>query len=175
MTGFLGRLFRRAPEAGEPLGYADARALASHPDDAVRWQRLPDQLRAMVRSGAWDENRGLYLEGPARYSDSYSQHTQCAAIAAGVATPAQMQRIGEQLVSDPTLLSAHFMQRYYVARALEQIGLYGAFHRKLLQPWRVLGAPSADLDHVYSSPQERLQVTEVDELADDVGVPGVPR
>lgn len=104
--------------------------------DADRWRALPDQLRTAVRQLAWDDERGLFLEGPDRSDDRISQHTQCAAIVSGAATEEQRVRIFSRLFSDADLLPAGHMQSFYVARALEATDHYGEFHRKLLHPWR---------------------------------------
>ena len=104
--------------------------------DADRWRALPDYLRTAVQREAWDEQRGLFLEGPDRVDDRPSQHTQSAAIVSGAATEEQRVRIFSRLLSDPDLLPARHMQSFYVARALEETDHYAEFHRKLLQPWR---------------------------------------
>lgn len=112
-------------EAGEPL-------------DAVRWRDLPDTLRQTVRSTAWSESEGLYLEGPGRTGDTLSQHAQCLSILSDTATPEQTERILERLTSDPSLIQMHLMQSYYLGRTLEKAGTYQAFHEHVLEPWRAM-------------------------------------
>jgi alpha-L-rhamnosidase len=111
---------------------------AGSADDAIRWDRLVAGLTPKVREGAWSEPEGLFLEGPARTGDRLSQHSQVLAILAGVATEAQIARIRTRLVDDPALISMKLMQSYYLARALEQIGAYGAFHTSVLAPWHAM-------------------------------------
>jgi hypothetical protein len=95
---------------------------AGDPTDAIRWEPLPERLRQAVRSTAWSEQEGLYLEGPGRTQDRCSQHAQCLAILSDTATPEQSRR----------------MQSYYLARALEKAGGYAAFHDHVLERWRVM-------------------------------------
>jgi hypothetical protein len=109
---------------------------AGDPGDADRWRPVADRLRRGVRERAWSEEEGLFLEGPGRIGDGFSQHSQVLAILADVATPAQSRRILERLTSDPTLHRMKFMQSYYLARALEKAGGYEAFDTHVLALWR---------------------------------------
>jgi alpha-L-rhamnosidase len=128
---YLTCLYILALEAGIRLHHA-----VGEPSDAVRWEPLPERLRAAVRATAWSEAEGLYLEGPGRLQDGFSQHAQCLAILSGTATPAQARRILKRLSTDPALRPMHLMQSFYLARALEAAGGYGAFHDHVLERWR---------------------------------------
>ncbi|TVR49183.1 MAG: hypothetical protein EA425_12915 [Puniceicoccaceae bacterium] len=108
---------------------------AGEASDADRWAPLAERLRLGLRQSAWSEQEGLFLEGPGR-SDPLSQHTQCIAILADIATPEQTARILGRLTSDPSLLQMKFMQSFYLARALEKAGAYGPFWDHLLDRWR---------------------------------------
>lgn len=112
-------------EAGEPL-------------DALRWRDLPETLRRTVRSTAWSEEEGLYLEGPGRTDDRLSQHAQCLAILSDTATPDQTARILRRLISDESLIPMHLMQSYYLGQTLEKAGAYGGFHQHVLERWRAM-------------------------------------
>jgi hypothetical protein len=109
---------------------------AGEPADAVRWQPLAERVRTAVRDLAWSEEEGLFLEGPGRWDDPLSQHSQVMAILAGAATPVQTRRILTRLTTDETLIRMTFTQSFYLARALEMAGGYGAFASHLLEPWR---------------------------------------
>ena len=106
------------------------------PLDADRWRILAEDLRHAVREQAWSEREGLYLEGPGREFDTFSQHVQAMAILSGTATAAQMQRIMERLTADPGLHRMKFMQSFYLARALQAAGGYAAFGDHVLALWR---------------------------------------
>jgi hypothetical protein len=104
--------------------------------DAERWQQLSDELRRAIRVQAWSEQEGLFLEGPGRTYDRLSQHSQVMAILSGAASVEQTERILKRLTGDPALQRMQFMQRFYLARALEVAGGYGAFDAHVLSPWR---------------------------------------
>ena len=104
--------------------------------DGERWQKLAERLGPEIRRRTWDEAAGLFVEGVEHREPPFSQHSQAAAINAGVATPAQAQRILERLCRDDGLIRASSMQSYYLSRALEQAGGYGQWHTFVLSHWR---------------------------------------
>ena len=105
------------------------------PEDADRWRPWPERLRAAVQR-SWCEQTGVFLEGPDRFGDAPSQHTQCAAINAGVPAPRQRQRLGAALRGAVPLLRPGLMQRFPLARALARLGSYDLMHSQVLDPWR---------------------------------------
>lgn len=109
---------------------------AGEPGDAVRWINLADRIAAAVRREGWDDAAGLYREQAGDSAGPYSQHAQAAVINAGIATPAQIDRIVSRLCTDAQLLRTKSMQAFYVARALEQAGRFDLWHQHVLQPWR---------------------------------------
>jgi hypothetical protein len=125
---------------------------AGEPRDADRWASLADRLRVAVREGAWNESKGLFLEGPGREEDRLSQHSQALAILADVATQEQAARVLERLTSDPSLLRMKFMQSFYLARALEKAGGYGAFGSHVLELWRAAMAKNVSTWPEYPDP-----------------------
>lgn len=124
-------LFIQGLEAGIRLHRQAGRA-----EDADRWHPWPARLRKAVRAGAWDRNRGLYLEGPGRRADRCSQHAQCAAIAADVPLPSELGPLAEKLFTETSLVRCQSMQAFYLARALELSGAYAHFHADVLASWR---------------------------------------
>ena len=109
---------------------------AGFSSDAKRWQDLSTKLRRQIRNAAWDERAGLFREGAVKRAGRYSHHTQAGAINAGVANGVQTKRILRQLWTDEALIRSHSMQSFYVSRALERTGSFGAWHEHLLNPWR---------------------------------------
>ena len=107
-----------------------------YPQDGKRWEQQRDHMREVVRGTVWNERAGLFLEGPGRHSDGFSQHSQAVAILAGIATQDQQKRILKRLTSDTSLYRMKFMQSYYLARALEMAGGYSAFATHVLSLWR---------------------------------------
>lgn len=108
---------------------------AGHPQDAQRWLSQRDKMREHVRFAAWDEKAGLFLEGPGRKKDGFSQHSQVMAILAGVADAGQQKRILRRLTTDSSLHRMKFMQSFYLARALEKAGGYAALTSHVLTLW----------------------------------------
>lgn len=109
---------------------------AGHPEDAPRWESLAEQLRRRVRASAWDSSAGLFVEGVDHRTARPSQHTQAAAINAGVATREQTDAILTRLCTDATLIRCKSMQSFYLARALERAGRFDLWHRQALSDWR---------------------------------------
>jgi hypothetical protein len=107
-----------------------------YPQDAQRWESQRDHMRQAVRNKSWDETAELFLEGPGRKSDGFSQHSQVMAILGGVATREQQIRILSRLTSDTKLHRMKYMQSFYLARALEKAGGYQAFVPHVLSLWR---------------------------------------
>jgi hypothetical protein len=112
-------------------------AEVGEPSDGERWRRLAEELRRSVRQHAWSEKEGLFLEGPGRFFDRVSQHSQAMAILSGAADDDQVERILERLTSDPNLHRMNYMQSFYLARALENADGYEAFDTHVLSLWRV--------------------------------------
>ncbi|MFW5814550.1 MAG: alpha-L-rhamnosidase C-terminal domain-containing protein [Spirochaetota bacterium] len=106
------------------------------PDDAWRWDRAAGRVGDAVREAAWDEERGIFLEGPGRHDDPPSQHAQLMPVLAGIATDHQAGRVAERLAADDTLIATKLMQSFYLARALERLGRYDRVHEVVWEPWR---------------------------------------
>ncbi len=108
---------------------------AGEPADAARWVGLAGKLRQAIRTGAWSEEAGLFLEGPGRHDDRSSQHTQAMVILAGAADARQLRAAGDRLADDASLVAMSLSQRFYLARALEAAGRYERFFPGVLAPW----------------------------------------
>ena len=102
----------------------------------MRWIELGRRLGAIVRHSAWNGTAGLFREDAEAKDPRFSQHVQAAAINAGVATDAQVQRILPRLCADRGVLRARSMQAFYVSRALERVSAFGDWHTHILEPWR---------------------------------------
>lgn len=125
---------------------------AGRREDAARWQTWPLRLRTAVRREAWHRGRGVYLEGPNRTEDRASQHTQCAAIAAGVPSRTELPGLTARLFASPELIPCQFMQSYYLVRALELGGAYRRFHTDVLGGWRRMLAQRTSTWWEYPDP-----------------------
>lgn len=103
--------------------------------DAERWENLRQQLLVTLHDHAWFESAGLFIEGPGRESDPFTQHSQVMAILAGAADARQQQRIRTRLLDDCALTRMSLFGRYYLARALEKAGDYDRLFSDVLAPW----------------------------------------
>jgi len=128
---YLSSLFVLAARTGARLH----REVGS-PDDAWRWDRVAERVGDAVREAAWDDERGIFLEGPGRHDDPPSQHAQLMPLLAGITTERQAARVAERLATDDTLIATKLMQSFYLARALERSGRYDRVHEVVWEPWR---------------------------------------
>ena len=144
---FLGQLPYWSPSSGGQTNmtceylYAMQAAMrlhagAGHPGDARRWRPWADRIRRAVRERAWSEDLGLFLTAPGATGETPNQSSQVFAILAGVPTAAQQARIVPQLMTYPFRGRMNKPSAFYLARVLEQCGMYAEFERNLLQDYR---------------------------------------
>ena len=92
-----------------------------------------EKLLRLVEERCWDEEKGLYKEGP--FTEEYSQHAQIYAVLSGLAAGDRARAIMEKTLADKSLVQCSFMQGYYLFRALEAAGMYEKT-ADLWQPWQ---------------------------------------
>ena len=90
-------------------------------------------LMRLVNAYCYDAERGLYMDAPDFHE--YTQHAQMYAVLTGCIDPVSGKALMEKTLDDPTLIQCTFVQRFYLFRALEKVGLY---HRTeaLWQTWQ---------------------------------------
>lgn len=94
-----------------------------HREDLARYyQNECGVILKTVEESCFDQNRGLYREGPR--TDEYSQHSQIYAVLTGLAEGGKAKDIMEKVLEDKSLIPCSFMQRFYLFRALEKAGIY---------------------------------------------------
>ncbi len=91
-------------------------------DLAVEYQRECDTILSLVEKTCFVPERGLYKEGPR--TEEYSQHTQIYAVLTGLASGDKAKAIMGKVLEDKSLVQCSFMQKFYLFRALEQVGMY---------------------------------------------------
>lgn len=91
------------------------------------------QILAAVERTCFDASRGLYQEGPA--TEEFSQHTQIFAVLTGLVSGEKARGLMERVLADDTLVQCSFSQKFYLFRALEQVGLYDRTDA-LWAPWQ---------------------------------------
>ncbi len=92
-------------------------------DLAEYWLEECRKLLRLTEERCWDVERGLYREGA--FTEEYSQHTQIYAVLTGLAAGERAVKLMERVLTDESLVPCSFMQRFYLFRALEQVGMYG--------------------------------------------------
>ncbi len=80
------------------------------------------KIMEKVKELCYDPAKGLFKEGPR--TDEYAQHTQIYAVLTGTVTGEEAVRIMQQVLEDPSLIQCSFVQKYYLFRAAEKVGLY---------------------------------------------------
>lgn len=116
------------------LGYAEELAGAFGREEAARhYRELADRLNRSAMNQAWDTDRGLMADTPERRS--FSQHASILAVLSG-AVPEEWQRgVVQRVLDDSSLTQATFYFRFYLHRAMQQVGLADRYVEEL-QPWR---------------------------------------
>ncbi|MFO7956440.1 MAG: alpha-L-rhamnosidase C-terminal domain-containing protein [Candidatus Brocadiia bacterium] len=106
------------------------------PEDADRWRPWLERVRGAVREQCWDEEVGLFLPHPEGDADHIDQLSQAYAIMAGVANPEQRERILENFLTYDYHRHTGGPRRYFVARVMEEHGLYDRFEDAVLPYYR---------------------------------------
>ena len=79
-------------------------------------------LMRLVNAYCYDPERGLYMDAPD--FREYTQHAQMYAVLTGCIDPVSGKALMERTLNDPSLIQCTFVQRFYLFRALELVGLY---------------------------------------------------
>ena len=79
-------------------------------------------LMRLVNAYCYDPERGMYMDAPDFHE--YTQHAQMYAVLTGCIDPVSGKALMEKTLDDPTLIQCTFVQRFYLFRALEKVGLY---------------------------------------------------
>ncbi len=100
---------------------------------AEMYQGLADDLSQHIKDKYWVPSKNLFADTPEK--DTYSQHANSMAILAGLATDEQARKIGENMLSDDSLVQATIYFKYYLHLALNEAGL-GDGYLSYLDDWR---------------------------------------
>ena len=117
---------RKAAEMEAAIGEP---ALSSH------FGALADAFGSSLRTRAWDSERGLFADTPAK--EGFSQHVNAFAVLADLLPADAQRRLMENLVSDDDVIQPNFYFRFYVDEALHKVGL-GETYIERLAPWETI-------------------------------------
>lgn len=81
-----------------------------------------DEICARVRALAWDEGRGVLLEGPG--FDQVTQHSQALGVLTGALSAQEGRRAMLYALSGEEVLPCTFPWQFTLFRALDAVGLY---------------------------------------------------
>lgn len=102
-------------------------------DLAKHYQTLYESLCENTMKHCWDAEKQLLWDDIDR--TSYSQHSNIMGILSGAVPQVDQQRLFEKLDSEPEFLQATFYYRFYLFRALKQVGLSDRYST-MLSPWK---------------------------------------
>ncbi len=99
------------------------------------YQERAQAMRHAIRKAMWNEDEGLYVDGPG--SRNLSQHSNLWAILTGTATPEQTERIMQRLMDDSKLTRTTYIHDYYLFQALLKVGASDRLE-EVIGRWRAM-------------------------------------
>ncbi|MBE2215991.1 MAG: alpha-L-rhamnosidase [Opitutaceae bacterium] len=100
--------------------------------EAAAWAKAAADLRAAVMAQCWDAQRRLIADTPEK--SSFSQHAQAVGVLSGAIEGAAARELVERTLADSTLIPCTVYFRFYLLRAMKQVGL-GDRYLDQLVPW----------------------------------------
>ena len=102
-------------------------------DLAKAYEAECETLLRKVKEICFVPEKGLLKEGP--NTEEYTQHTQIYAVLTGMISGEEAKAIMEKVITDESLIQCSFVQKFYLFRALEMVGMYDRTE-KLWEPWQ---------------------------------------
>lgn len=112
---------------------ADLERAFGSPRRAEEYEALATNVVEAVRRSAWDAQRGLLADTPAK--TTFSQHANVLAVLAGLVPPQEQAAFMRRVLADDGLTQTTYYFRFYLFRAMSQAGL-GDEYLEQLGPWR---------------------------------------
>ncbi len=97
-------------------------AAAGRPPLSLEYQTRQKAIAERVQALCWDEDKGLYREGP-DYPE-YTQHAQAWAVLNGLVSGPDAKALMERTMTDPDILRCGYSTCFELFRACEQAGCY---------------------------------------------------
>jgi len=98
-----------------------------------RYQKLATDLSAGTYMLCFDKGRNEMADTPEK--KSYSQHASIFAILSGTVSEQETKQVMNKILSDQSLTQATFYYRFYLNRAMVQVGMADLYYSQLT-PWR---------------------------------------
>ncbi len=112
---------------------ADLEAALGSKTIAAHDRALAARIARAVYAHCWDQARGLLADTPAR--KHFSQHANILGVLTGAIPAAQQKAVVEKLLTDESLSQCSYYFRFYLFRAMSQVGLADEYLAQL-GPWK---------------------------------------
>jgi hypothetical protein len=112
---------------------AELAANFGRPDAAEHYRARSASLTEAVRERAWDAERGLLADTPAK--THFSQHANILGVLTDLFSEERKTAVMERVLADTSLTPATYYFRFYLHRAMKEAGL-GDRYIEVLDPWR---------------------------------------
>ncbi|MBO9598733.1 MAG: hypothetical protein J7559_13065, partial [Cohnella sp.] len=103
------------------------------PDTAAEYRARAESVRQAVRRRSWDEEAGLFRDGPDTIA--FSEHAQVWAVLSGALEGSEAARALERAISREDVALCSFAMSHFLFRALSVSGLYDRT-QELWRPWK---------------------------------------
>jgi alpha-L-rhamnosidase len=100
---------------------------------AARDRALAEKIAHAVYEKCWDPARGLLADTPAR--KEFSQHANILGVLTNAIPVQEQKSVMQKVLTDSSLVQCSYYFRFYLFRAIKQVGL-GNDYLSLLGPWR---------------------------------------
>lgn len=103
---------------------------------AQKYDMLAQSLNAKTYQHAFDKERMLMANSPLK--QTYSQHASIWAILSGAVKETEARDVFEKLTTDDALSKVTFFYRFYLIRAMKEVGLADRYYAQLHPWWKML-------------------------------------
>lgn len=112
---------------------ADLNTFIGRHGTANEYRACAQSLNDAVNKYCFDENQGLYVDGPS--TKDVCQHSQVFAILSGAISGEPAQELFKRTVANLELPKCSYSMSFYVLRAASKSGLYEEYFDTLFRPW----------------------------------------
>jgi hypothetical protein len=112
---------------------ADLNESTGRTDTAREYRVRADLIREAINSQCYDEEEGLFRDGP--NTRQFSQHAQLWAVLSGAVEGDRAKKLMERTLEHPSIAKTSFSMTHFLFRALSVTGLYDRT-AELWAPWK---------------------------------------
>ncbi|WP_202912401.1 alpha-L-rhamnosidase-related protein [Sphingobacterium olei] len=103
---------------------------------AQKYETLSHNLNSKTYEHAFDKDRMLMANSPLK--ETYSQHASILAILSGAVQGDEARTVFEKLTTDDSISKVTFFYRFYLIRAMKEVGLADRYYAQLDPWWKML-------------------------------------